>query len=255
MGLKSLSAAVLAASCLFMSMHLAAQAPDGEKILAEIDQIRFPQAFSMRITLTTVTQGEDDKVMVIDVTHKTPLGSFLDIRSPVRSKGTRMLTEEGSLWMYNPRSGSTKPLRLSPRDAFQGSAFSNSDVSNTTFLDQYKGVFEAEETVDTPEFGRVEAWRIRAEATTPEAAYGKIVMWVRKSDLLPLKFDYYAKSGLLFRKMVLSGYKVMAGRLRASKMTMVSMDQTGTRSILTIDQMRARKDIPDALFNLNELTR
>jgi outer membrane lipoprotein-sorting protein len=229
--------------------------PDGKKLLAQIDEIRFPENFFMKVTLTTVSPGEADKVMALDNTHKKAFGSFLEIQAPARSKGTKMLTQEGTLWMFNPKSGSTKPLRLAPRDSFQGSSFSNSDVSKTSFVEDYAGTTEGEETLETAEFGTVKAWRLRADATNPEASYGHIVMWVREGDLLPIKFDYYAKSGLLFRQMVLSEYKVLAGRLRATKMEMTSLDKKGTKTVLHIDQMEVRNSIPDSLYNLTNLTK
>lgn len=232
----------------------AAEVPDGPKLLAQIDAIRFPETFVMQVTMTTTSPGEADKVMTLTNTHKKGFGTFLEIQAPARSKGTKMLTQEGTLWMFNPKSGSTKPLRLAPRDSFQGSSFSNSDVSKTSFTEEYAGITEGEDTVETAEFGTVKAWRLRAEATTPEAAYAKIVMWVRQGDLLPLKFDYYAKSGLLFRQMVLSDYKPLAGRLRATNMAMISLDKKGTKTVLHIDTME-EKPVSDGLFNLTNLTK
>jgi outer membrane lipoprotein-sorting protein len=246
----------LAAALVFTSLPLAAaDLPDGKTLLSQIDEIRFPDSFFMRVTLTTVSPGESDKVMTLDNTHKKTFGSFLEIQAPARSKGTKMLTQEGTLWMYNPKSGSTKPLRLAPRDSFQGSSFSNSDVSKTTFTEDYAGTTEGEESLDTVEFGNVKAWRLRADATNPEASYGHILMWVRQGDLLPLKFDYYAKSGLLFRQMILSEYKVLAGRLRATRMEMTSLDKKGTKTVLHIENMEIRNGIPDSLYNLTNLTK
>jgi hypothetical protein len=228
--------------------------PDGQKLLATVDNIRFPDSFVMDVTLTTISPGEADKVMVMNSTHKKGFGTFIEIQTPARSKGTRMLTQEGSLWLYSPKAGSTKPLRLAPRDSFQGSSFSNSDVSKTSFTEDYDGATEGEDTVDTVEFGAVKAWKLRATANNPEAAYGSIEMWVRQSDLLPLKFDYYAKSGLLFRQMTLSEFKPLAGRIRATKMEMVSLDKNGTKTVLHIDQM-VEKNVPENLFNLTSLTK
>lgn len=244
----------IAGLSLVAGLSFGADLPDGQKLLAQIDQIRFPETFVMQVTLTTTSPGESDKVMTLTNTHKKGQGSFIEIQAPARSKGTKMLTQEGTLWMYNPKSGSTKPLRLAPRDSFQGSAFSNSDVSKTSFTEEYAGTTEADETIEHPEFGTVKAWRLRADATTPEAAYAKIEMWVRQSDLVPLRFDYYAKSGLLFRQMVLSDYQQLAGRLRATNMAMTSLDKKGTKTVLHIDTME-EKAVSDSLFNLTNLTR
>lgn len=237
-----------------LAAPVVAEVPDGQRLLAEVDAIRFPESFVMKVTLTTSTPGEADKVMAMENTHKKGFGSFIEILAPARSKGTKMLTQEGTLWMFNPKSGSTKPVRLAPRDSFQGSSFSNSDVSKTSFTEDYRGITEGEDVVETAEFGSVKAWRLRAQATNPEASYDHIVMWVRQGDLLPLKFDYYAKSGLLFRQMALGEYKTMAGRLRATRMEMTSLDKKATKTVLRIDDM-VEKALPDSVFNLTNLTK
>lgn len=236
--------------------QLAAQTlPDGNKLLAEVDKIRYPESFFMRVKLDTVSPTEPTKTMIMESTYKKGFGTFMELQAPARSKGTKFLNQDNSLWIYNPKSGSSKPLRLSPMDSFQGSAFSNSDVSKTTYLDDYNAAVEAVETVDHPEFGKTEVYRIVATAKRPEATYGKIVMWVRKTDTVPLKMDYYAKSGLLFRQMLMSDYKTLAGRLRATHLEMESVDKKGTKSIITIEKMEVRTNIPDSLYNLNNLTR
>ena len=106
-----------------------------------------------------------------------------------------------------------------------------------------------------PDPDRIKRYQAIRDATTPEAAYGHIILWVRQGDLLPLKFDYYAKSGLLFRQMVLSEYKQLAGRIRATRLEMTSLDKKGTKTVLHIDRMDLRDDIPDTLYNLTNLTK
>jgi outer membrane lipoprotein-sorting protein len=246
---------LLAANLLVAGIGFADTFPAGKDILAELDKIRFPEQFFQRVTLRTLAPGEADKSMTLESSYKKGQGTYMEIQDPPRSKGTRFLNKEGSLWMFSPKSGSTKPIRLAPKDSFQGSAFSNSDVSKTTFSDDYSATVEAEETVSHPELGSVVCYRLRCDAAKPDASYGKIMMWLRKSDLIPLKFDYYAKSGLLYRKMAMSQYKMLAGRLRATHMEMESIDKVGTKSIITIEVLEERSDIRDSLFNLNNLTR
>ncbi len=229
--------------------------PDGNVILEELDRIRFPDQFFQRVTLRTLTDGETTKSMTIESRYKKGQGTFMEILDPPRSKGTRFLNKEGSLWMYSPKSGSTKPIRLAPKDSFQGSAFSNSDVSKTTFTEDYNATVEGEETLDHPELGSIVCYRLRCDAIKPDASYGKIVMWLRKDDYVPLKFDYYAKSGLLYRKMAMSKYRILAGRLRATKMEMESVDKAATKSIIDIEVLEEKTNLPDSLFNLNNLTR
>ncbi|WP_394706901.1 outer membrane lipoprotein-sorting protein [Marispirochaeta sp.] len=55
--------------------------------------------------------------------------------------------------MYNPKSNSSRPLRLSPEQSFQGTVFSNNDVSDQQYTDDYKASLAGEEPLEHPDFG------------------------------------------------------------------------------------------------------
>jgi hypothetical protein len=74
------------------------------------------------------------------------------------------------------------------------------------------------------------------------------------SDLVPLRMEYYARSGLLFKRMDLSKIRPFGGITRPSVMRMESLEKKGTITTLTIESMQA-KDVPLTVFNKNWLTR
>ena len=76
-----------------------------------------------------------------------------------------------------------------------------------------------------------------------------------QTDDLPLRMDYYARSGLLFKRMTLSGIKQSAGRLRPTVITMESFELEGTVSTVLFENMSVRRDLPDSLFTEASLTR
>ena len=168
----------------------------------------------------------------------------MEMLSPARSKGTRFLQTQGALWMYSPLSGSRTTLRLSPRESFQGSVFSNNDMSDTTWSNDYAAGLLGSASVDHPDFGRVEAWVISGKALRRDVPDGEIRLYLRKDGLLPLRVEYYAKSGLLLKTMELSDYALTAGRLRPRRMVMTAADGTGERSTVLIGDLREKTDLP-----------
>ena len=108
---------------------------------------------------------------------------------------------------------------------------------------------------DHPELGAVEVVVIDAVAAREQASYGRIRMWLRAADDLPMQFDYYAKSGGLFKRMTLGDVRELASRERAARMTMEAFDQPGARTEVFIQQLEARNDFPDRLFNQTQFTR
>ena len=159
--------------------------------------------------------------------------------------------------MFNPRSNSREAIRLSPKESFQGSAFSNNDVGDTQqYSKDYNSTILSEtKTINNKELGDVECYVVRCIANNREAAYDRIDIYCTKDEHLPVYFEYYTKSGMLYRKLVFSGFKNIAGRIRPTVMVMEAMDQQGTFSTITIEQLEARSDLSDSMFTQNALTR
>ncbi|HUW69360.1 MAG TPA: outer membrane lipoprotein-sorting protein [bacterium] len=229
--------------------------PDAGAMMRLADETMYPPSFSMTATITTERPGRADSTMTLEIFHKANIGSFMEVSAPARMKGTRFLQTDEALYMYSPRAGSRSSLRLSPRESFQGSVFSNNDVGDSTWANDYEPAIEGTETIDHPEFGRVEVWVLSGTALRRDVPYGSIRIYLSKDRLLPLRLEYFAKSGLLLKTMVLSGYSSVAGRLRPSRLVMTEENGAGERSIVVIGDLVSRSDLPDAMFNQAWLTK
>jgi len=232
-----------------------AGAPSPTAAMRAADQAMYPDSFSMVVSISTLRAGGERSELQISIDHKAGLGSFMEMLSPPRSKGTRFLQTEGGLYMYSPRSGTRSPLRLSPRESFQGSVFSNNDVGDSTWENDYAAAVTGTASLESPDFGRVEVWVVTGTALRRDVPYGAIRLYLRKDDLLPLKIEYDAKSGLLLKTMEMSDFATIAGRLRPRRLVMKAADGTGETSTVLITGLRSRDDLPDAMFNQSWLVR
>ncbi|MBN2351300.1 MAG: outer membrane lipoprotein-sorting protein [Spirochaetales bacterium] len=224
-------------------------------VLKRMELIIYPDNFHVKNALTTTGPGKSGVPLVFDVFHKKDVGSVMTILSPARSKGIRFLERSNGLWMYNPKAGSGNAIRLSPRSSFQGSVFSNNDVSDPKYSDDYDVAFGRDETIEIAGLGKVACRVLECAAKTEVSPYARIRVWGRASDDLPLRMDFYARSGALFKRMTLSDVKHMAGRRRPSTITMVSLEEEGVVSTVTFEDMTVRNNLPDAMFTEAALTR
>jgi hypothetical protein len=80
-------------------------------------------------------------------------------------------------------------------------------------------------------------------------------MWIRRDDLIPLRMEYYARSGLLFKRMTLSGIRELAGARRPAVMRMESLQLENAYSEVEIRELEARPNLPDRRFTQASLTR
>ncbi|MFP4383700.1 MAG: outer membrane lipoprotein-sorting protein [Spirochaetia bacterium] len=224
-------------------------------LLTGAETVLYPDTFRMVASMDTRKPDGKDSRMRLEVYHHDEKGTFMEILSPARSRGTRFLQKDEDLWMYIPKSNSQRAIRLSPKESFQNSVFSNSDVSDLHYSDDYTARFGDPETISHPDLGETDTTVIIAEAKHGKAPYGKIVIWLRKSDNMPLRMEYYSKSGILFKRMILTDFKQMAEKHRPSTMKMTSMVQDGAFTVMNIEEMELLNTVNDRYFNLSYLTR
>jgi outer membrane lipoprotein-sorting protein len=233
----------------------AGSSTDPLEILRQAEQTLFPSSYEASMMMETVRPGKAVKNMSLTILSAEGIGSLMEITDPPRSKGIRFLQKSDTLLMYSPRSGSRKAVRLSAQESFQGSLFANNDISDSVYSDDYLPVYIGRVMLDHPQLGRVECDLIEGTALHAKAPYGKIEMWVLAENLIPVKFNFYAKSGLLLRTMVLSDLKELGGKLRPSLMRMESITDPGSWTDVRIMTLVARQDLSPSLFTESNLTR
>ncbi len=239
---------------LFISLFSYAQ--DADAILKEVESIMYPDNYWARMTMITIRPNRDDVSMTMETYYKKDAGSFIEITEPSRSSGIRFLQKEETLWMFNPRSNSRRAVRLSPRESFQGSTFSNNDVGDPEYSDDYDtSLLDTTVKINHPELGDVECYVLVNTASHREAAYDRIDIYCTTDDYRPVRFEYFTKSGMLYRVMEFSGFKFIAGLVRPTVMVMEAMDQQGTFSKAVIEDMEIRDDLADSMFTQSALTR
>ena len=231
-----------------------AQALTADQVVRRAEQSVFPDAFVMHATLETLHPAESPR-MEMAVSYKRNVGSRIELLAPARSRGMRFLQKEDALWLFNPQAGTSQAIRLSPKAAFQGSVFSNRDIGDPQYSTEYVMRLAGTETIDHPDLGSVPTIVLEGTARNESVAYSKIKLWVRSSDDMLLKGEYYAKSGLLFKRALFTGIREMAGRERPTVIRMISLDQPDRESVMTITSLEEKPDLSDALFSLAALTR
>lgn len=229
--------------------------PSGDEILRRMEETLFPDTYRMITEMVTVEVDGRERTLELEVFYRRETGSYMEILAPPRSRGTRFLQRDDSLWMFIPRSNARSAVRLAPRDSFQGSVFSNSDVGERSYADDYRGLSPRREMLQHPELGEVEVFVVEAVPRRPEAPYGRIIAYVTVERFIPLRMEYYVRSGLKIKEMHLSEIRKLADRERPTRMEMRALDEEGKVSTLRIRDLEARETLPDRLFSQRHLTR
>ncbi|MBN2510956.1 MAG: outer membrane lipoprotein-sorting protein [Spirochaetales bacterium] len=227
--------------------------PDG--VFTRVEEIIFPRNYHAVMEMETIEPGKRDRSITMESWYAKGKGTFMEFLSPVRQRGIRILQKEGSLWLYNPKSNSPRPVRLAPEDSFQGSVFSNNDIGDPQYSDDYRAAVVSIQEVDHPELGAIRLVGVEGTATHPKAPYGRIVMYLEAESLLPVKAEYYAKSGLLFKRMEFSDFRILAGTRRPGFFRMNSLEIDGYFSSVRFIELESLNSVEDWRFNESALTR
>ncbi len=174
------------------------------------------------------------------------------ILKPPEDAGTAILKVGSKTWLYLPKSNRTVSMPASMMvTAWMGSHFTLNDLINQSRLtDDY--------AIATSFEGQRDGVAVFEYTLTPKPAaavvWGKIVLEVRRTDLMPVWQRYYDEDGKPVRELTFSEYKkTVRGRLIPTRLVMRPLDQTGEQTIITYKSVVFDTPINDETFSLSNL--
>lgn len=171
--------------------------------------------------------------------------SFTEYLSPPRDRGTKMLKIENQLWIYSP--STDRIIQISGsllRQSVMGSDLSYEDMMDDRKLtDVYDAVKEGNELID----GR-NAVVLKLTATVTDIAYYTQRLWVDTERFIPLKEEFYARSGQLLKRTTLSDVKQIQGRWFPTRIIYKDMLKQGDGTEFIFNSVKFNQKIPEYIF-------
>ena len=165
--------------------------------------------------------------------------TFVTILAPKKEAGTSTLRVGTEMWNYFPRIN--KVIKVPPSmmmGSWMGSDFTNDDlVKESSLAADYQPAF------GTPEHDSVYEIVLIPRDETP-TVWGRIVLTIRKSDLIPVSYVYFDEGGDPMREMTFSGPRDFGGRTLPAVLEMKPLKKEGHRTV--IRYLDARFDKPQA---------
>jgi outer membrane lipoprotein-sorting protein len=165
---------------------------------------------------------------------------------PAAVRGQEMLRQGENLWVYLP--SLKKPTRLASRESFQGGDFNNADVLRVHYQTDYQAKLQPQSSVP-------DAWELELTAKTGDAAYERVKLWMRKSDSMPLKGEYYTASGKMLRAAEFTDVRNFGGFKRPAHIVMKNMLAPKRWSEMVMSTFNTKVSPPAARFVLDDLGR
>jgi len=212
--------------------------------LVRIDSFRIPDGeFRVR---TKISQWEGDRLAETALFDVYVSGSdkSLVIARRYKTEGMRLLYVGENMWVLFP--DTQRPIRITPVQRLLGEA-SNGDVARLGLNADYEVAEESREDIDG-----VPCLKLLLAAVRKSSTYGRILLFVRASDLRPVKADLFLISGKHAKSAVYEEYRSAGGRTSLARMTIFDRIEPAKRTVFEyLDIVPVA--LPDKYYNKNYL--
>ena len=176
---------------------------------------------------------------------------FIRILSPAKEAGIGTLRIENEMWNYLP--SVERIIKIPPSMMLQpwmGSDFANDDlVKESSIVNDYNHTIAGEEKIDGNLCYKIQL--IPKEGAS--VIWGKIMLWIRKNDFLPLKEDYYSERGKLIKVLEYSDIGVVSDRVIPKTWKMSSLIKPGHSTTIKLVDVEYNNPIDEDIFTLQNL--
>ena len=173
------------------------------------------------------------------------------ITSPARESGQSFLKVKNEMWNWNP--SINRIIKLPPSmlaQGWMGSDFTNDDILNqSSIVVDYTHVISGNEAVSGRDCYKI---TLTPKEDAP-VVWGRVILWISKSDYLQLKGEYYDEDGYLVKTETGSEIKSMDGRVIATRFELVPADKKGNVTIITLDAIKFNLPLAENFFSQQNL--
>lgn len=224
---------------------LTAQESDYESVFLAADRL-FPQEAKLTLTMQSTKKGKArDKVgftCYMSGTEKY----LLIMEYPRILQGQLQLRAGDVIYFYNNKVN--KMNKMSAASAFMGTSIAQEDIMNTTLSRMYRACGGSEQTVDG-----IECRCVELEPTVSDAAYKKILVYIKKEDGTLLKREYFSYKGGLIKTMRVLDSRVSADGYEFLKVATEMIGNSGESTVLTFERFDRTAAVDPRLFEVQRL--
>ena len=229
---------------------LAAQSQDAGAMIRRSQQALRGRTEQGEVTMTVRTP-DWQRTLQMRYWGVNPDKTFIRVTAPAKDAGTATLRLGSNMWNYLP--SVERVIKIPPSLMLQswlGSDFTNDDLVRESSLEKDYDHKLAGETIE----GGDPCYRI---VSTPKpdvpVVWGHLVIFLRKTDDLPLREEYYDDKGKLQKILTYEDIRMTHGRLYPMRWTMVSVTKPGHETVLVYGDLRFDQSISASVFSRDNL--
>jgi outer membrane lipoprotein-sorting protein len=252
---RTINVKVLAAGSIWLLLTVSAhpafpQQPNADELVRRGENAVRGKTEDGIVTMTVKTP-DWQRTLEMHYWAVNPGKTFIRVTGPAKEAGTATLRLGTNMWNYLP--SVERIIKIPPSlmlESWMGSDFTNDDlVRESSLVNDYDHRIDGEAT----QGGNV-CYRIIA-TSKPNApvVWDRIVLYVRKSDAIPRREEYYDDKGKLQKVLSFDEIRETSGRVYPMRWSMVSVNKTGHETVLQFTKLALDQPIPNSIFTQENL--
>jgi hypothetical protein len=220
------------AAALALASAPAALCEDAGEVLGRMDAAMTFSECRMVVAFEDAKASGGVRRLGAEVWYANRAGTMIAFTSPPREKGKRILMIGDSMWMSVP--GVSKPVRLSGKDAFMGTSFTNDDVMNFDKADDYSASFAG--PGDGAAAGASGGWTLELAARKRSLPYQRSRISIG-GDYLPTRQELFLLSGELAKTIEFTDPRDFGSKRRPSVMRVTDAMAKGSSTTIRFESI------------------
>ncbi len=234
----------------YLTVSLVAAELTGDDIVARVNELMNQPSMqaTMRLTIIT-TSGATRTFEYASYSKDGGEKNLIRYLKPARTRGQAilMLNNADDIWAYFPRTRRVRKLAThAKKQKMDGSDFTYEDMgSGDAFINNFTAKRLKDDKMQDFDCYRVELTRKQGV----DSHYSRIVMYVIKSNFVPVVIDYYDEKdpNRWLKRMVQSDIRMIDGIPTAFKIVMYNK-QDNTQTTMELLDVKYNVSLDDAIF-------
>lgn len=219
--------------------------PSGLELVKKADHHTRGDTLESRMRMTVI-RGTTERNLEIKVWTSKTDKAVVKILSPAKDRDTGNLRLKFDIWQYLPNLERT--IKIPPSmmlQSWMGSDFTNDDLVKTSSISRdYVHTVIAEEVV-----GGMKTYKIECiPRKDAPIAWGKMYIWVRNPDGVPVKHEYYSENGELAKIMIGTDLKTFGSHTLPTKLSMKLPRRADNETRIEYLDLKFDQEIPANTF-------
>lgn len=175
------------------------------------------------------------------------------VTHPANEEGQVFMKRQNEMWNWNPTIN--RMIKLPPSMMSQG--WMSSDYTNDDMLKEASIVVDYNHKILGSEtISGEDCYKIRLIPKEDAAVvWGKVIMWISKTELYELKSEFYDEFGDLSKTHLGSEIKMMSGRKIPTKYEIIPANKKKQKTVVKILEIEFNIDLQESFFSKQSMKR